>query len=307
MSAGNSALTDTDRKTIASQLREGLATLIGLANSSDGQGGYLFGGFREDTKPFVDTATTVSYVADSGAKIVNVSNTRSIVTAFNGADLFMRIPNGNGVFTTGANATNTGQGIIDGGRVANAATLTGNNYEIRFQVSAGNTTYDVWDTTANVAVSTGTPFTAPASIALPGISVNIDGAPANGDKFAVVPSGNQDIFTTIRNAINVLEAPANGNTTNVTNGARLALTNIDQAISHMSDERGSAGSRLNELDQLTALGAARDIDLKGTLSSLEDIDYVKTLSDFTVAKTGVDAALASYAKIAQVSLLDYLR
>jgi flagellar hook-associated protein 3 FlgL len=307
VSAGNGALTDADRQTIAGQLKAGLATLIGLANSPDGQGGYLFGGFRQDTPPFVETATAVTYVGDDGARVINVSPSRTIVSSFSGAEVFARIPNGNGVFASAAAPGNSGTGVIDGGRVANAAALTGDSYQIRFQSGVGGTTYDVWDTTSNAAVSAGTPYTAPASIALPGISVNIDGAPANGDKFDVVPSGNQDVFTTIRDAINLLDTPANGNLAKVSNGVRAALTNIDQALAHVSDARGAAGARLNELDQLGTLGSAREVDLKGTLSSLEDLDYVKTISDFTVAQTGLQAALDSYARIAKSTLFDYLR
>jgi flagellar hook-associated protein 3 FlgL len=307
VTAGNGGYSDSVRKTIAGQLRGALTTLVGLANSADGQGGYLFGGFREDTPPFVDAAAAVSYVADDGTRTMNVSNTRSMVTSFNGADVFMRVPNGNGVFKTAANAANTGGGIIDGGGVTNAAALTGNNYEIRFQVGPGGTSYDVWDTTTNVAVSTATPYTAPASIALPGMSVKIDGAPANGDKFDVLPSGNQSVFTTLHDAINLLETPVIGNNAKITNGLRVALTNLDQALTNVSNQRGIAGAGLNELDQVQALGASRDLDLKSTLSSLEDIDYVKTVSEFTVTKTGLDAALSSYARIGSLSLFDYLR
>lgn len=306
VSAGNGGYNDADRKTIAGQLREGLATLIGLANTATGQGGYLFGGFREDAPPFVQNGMAVNYVADDGTRTLNVSANRTMATAFNGADVFMRIPNGNGVFTSSAVAGNSGTGLVDGGRVTNAAALTGNNYEVRFVVGAGGTTYDVIDTTTNTAVSAGTPYAAPASITLPGMSVNISGAPANGDKFAVVPSGNQNVFATISNAIALLETPANGNTTTINNGLRVALTNMDQAISHISDQRGMAGTRLNELDKLAVLGAGRDVDMASTLSSLEDIDYVKTISDFTVAQTGLQAALQSYAKIAKSSLLDYI-
>jgi flagellar hook-associated protein 3 FlgL len=304
VSAGNGGISDADRKTIAGQLREGLATLLGLANSSDGQTGYLFGGFREDAAPFVETAAAVNYIADDGARTINVSRTRAINAAFSGADVFMRIPNGNGVFATAASGGNSGTGTIDAGHVTDAAALTGNNYEIRFQTSAGGTTYDVWNTTSNTAVSTGTAYTAAAAIALPGMSVRIDGAPANGDRFEVVPSGNQDIFTTLRDAINLLNAPATS--TNIGNGLRVALTNLDQAITHVSNLRGAAGTRLNELDQQTALGATRDVDLKSTLSSLEDIDYVKSMSEFTVAQNGMQAALASYARIAKYTLFDYL-
>lgn len=307
VNAGNGGFSDADRKTIAGQLRESLSTLIGLANSSDGQTGYLFGGFREDAPPFIDAAGSVGYIGDDGAHQINVSRTRTIDTAFDGADVFMRIRNGNGVFAASAAAANSGSGTIDSGRVTNAAALTGDSYEIRFQSGAGGTTYDVWNTTSNSAVSTGTAFTAPAAIALPGMSVRIDGAPADGDRFNVVPSGNQSIFTTLRNAINLLDTPANGNSASITNGLYVALTNLDQALTHVSDQRGAAGARLNELDQLGALSSARDVDLKGTLSSLEDIDYVKTISDFTVAQSGLQAALDSYARIARNSLFDYLR
>lgn len=307
VTAGNGGLSDADRKTIAGQLREGLATLVGLANSSNGQGGYLFGGTRESAPPFVRNGAAVNYVANDGARLINVSGTRAMATTFNGADVFMRIPNGNGVFAIAAAAANTGTGTVDGGRVTNAAALTGDSYEVRFQTGAGGTTYDVWDTTNNAAVSTGTPYAAPAPIALPGGSVNIDGAPANGDKFDVVPSGNQDIFTTIGDAINLLDTPANGYATQISNGLRVALTNIDQALTHVSDQRATAGARLNELDQLGALASARDADLQSTLSSLQDTDFVKTISEFTVANTGLQAALQSYAQISKFNLFDYLR
>jgi flagellar hook-associated protein 3 FlgL len=307
VSAGNTSFPDSDRKALASQLREGLATLIGLANTATGQGGYLFGGYREDTPPFVQNGMSVNYVADDGTRKISVSSTRTMATAFNGADVFMRIPNGNGVFTTLAAAGNTGLGLIDGGRVTNAAALTGNSYEIRFQSGPGGTTYDVVDTTTNTAVSSGMPFASPAAIALPGMSVTISGVPANGDKFVVAPSGNQDVFATISNAITLLETPANGNTTPVSNGLRVALTNVDQAISRVSQQRSAAGSRMNELDKLTTLGSTRDVDMASTLGSLEDIDYVKTISDFSVAQTGLQAALQSYTKIANTTLFDYLR
>ena len=305
--AGNGGLSDADRQTFAGQLKESLDTLVGLANTSDGEGGYLFGGFRQDAPPFVATANTVTYVGDDGARTINVSPTRSVVTAYAGADVFSRIPDGNGVFTTAAGAANTGTGTIDAGHVANAAALTGDSYEIRFQAGGSGTTYDIWDATSSTMISSGTAYTAPAAIALPGMSVRIDGNPAAGDKFEVAPSGTQDIFTTLREAINVLAAPTLGNVTKVSNGLRTALTNLDQALTHVSDVRGTAGARMNELDRLGTLGSARDVDIQGTLSKLEDVDYVQAISDFTVGQQGLQAALSTYSKIAKTTLFDYIR
>jgi flagellar hook-associated protein 3 FlgL len=307
VNAGNSTLSDSDRKTLAGKLRESLGSLVGLGNTADGQGGYLFGGFRDSAPPFAGNGLAVNYNADDGNRSVNVTQTRSMAIGLNGGDVFMRIPTGNGVFASSAAAANAGSGVIDSGSVTNPALLSGNNYEIRFQTSASGTTYDVVDTTAGTTVSSGTPYSAPAAIALPGISVGIDGVPANGDRFTIAPSGNQSLFAVVSNAISALETPSNGNTSKISNAVRASLTDLDQVISHVANNRATAGSRMNELDQLAQLGASREVDLKSNLSAVQDIDYAKTISDFTVTQTGLQAALASYTKIAGQNLFDYLR
>ena len=307
VSAGNGGLSDADRHIIAGQLKERLSSLISLANASDGRGGYLFGGNYESSPPFVASTSGVTYVGDDGARHINVSPSRTIGTTFNGADVFSRIPSGNGVFKTSAAPANSGTAIVDSGRVSDAAALTGRSYEIRFHGSGASTTFDVWDATGNSAVSTGLPFTSPGVIALPGISVGISGAPADGDTFAVEPAGNQDLFATLQKAIELLSTPAGTNVTRITNGLRGALSDLDQSLSVVSDRRGAAGARLNELDQIGLLSSARDVDMKSTLSSLEDVDYAKTISELSVAQTGLKAALDSYSRISKTTLFDYIR
>ncbi len=49
--AGSSALAPSDRAALAQDLRSQLQNLVALANSQDGQGNYLFGGFRNDRAP----------------------------------------------------------------------------------------------------------------------------------------------------------------------------------------------------------------------------------------------------------------
>ncbi|MBL0011008.1 MAG: flagellar hook-associated protein FlgL [Nitrosomonas sp.] len=61
ISAGNAARTDADRKVVATELRSQLETLVGLANSTDENGQYLFSGYQASTKPFVLTGLTVQY------------------------------------------------------------------------------------------------------------------------------------------------------------------------------------------------------------------------------------------------------
>jgi flagellar hook-associated protein 3 FlgL len=103
--AGNPALANSDRTTLASTLQTDLNQLISLANSTDAVGNYLFSGFKGATQPFVQTTTGVQYNGDDGQRSVQVSSNEQIATSDSGANIFMRVKNGNGNFTTSASPT----------------------------------------------------------------------------------------------------------------------------------------------------------------------------------------------------------
>jgi len=98
ISAGNGAFSNADRKAIANDLQARYNELLGLANSSDGQGNYLFSGSQGGVMPFVTTATGVTYQGDDVQRKVQASASRQIATTDSGADIFMRVRNGNGTF-----------------------------------------------------------------------------------------------------------------------------------------------------------------------------------------------------------------
>jgi flagellin-like hook-associated protein FlgL len=130
--AGNGSLNSGDRLTIATELSGRLQELVGLANSTDGAGNYLFAGFQSRTQPFIDVSGVMSYNGDDGQRLAQVSATRQMSSSNSGADVFMRVKNGNGTFVTGAAAGNIGGGIISQGSVINPAALTRNNYTISY-------------------------------------------------------------------------------------------------------------------------------------------------------------------------------
>lgn len=242
--AGNGSLNSGDRRTIATELSGRLQELIGLANSTDGAGNYLFAGFQSKTQPFVDTTAGVGFFGDDGQRNVQVSATRQISASDSGADVFMRIKNGNGTLLTQATATNTGSGVISLGSIINPAVLTGNSYTVLFAgptaaAAAGNTgngvistptvvnqdavtgnnysiaftsatTYDVSNTSTAPAtvVSTGNSYVSGQAISLDGLQLNITDTPlppANGDTFTVSSPGYTVTNTTT--AAVVLPAP----------------------------------------------------------------------------------------------------
>ena len=307
VNAGNSTLNSNDRKTIATELSGRLEELVGLANSTDGAGNYLFAGFQVKTQPFAATPAGIGYFGDDGQHNMQVSATRQVAASDSGADVFMRVKNGNGAFVTQAAAANTGSGVIGLGSVTNPSLLTGHSYQIDFTVAAGVTTYSITDNStlpAPTVLSTGNPYVSGQIISFDGLQFDIQGAPANGDAFTVSPSTNESVFKTISDLINALNAPLAG--ASLTNSLNRGLNSLDNALNNVLVIRSSLGLRLNEIDALQTAGDDLSLQFKQSLSALQDVDYNKALSDLTQQQTNLQAAQMSFTKIANLSLFNYL-
>jgi len=87
---------------------------------------------------------------------------------------------------TGAGATNTGTGAIDGGTVPTTTTWVRGNYTVQF---TSPSTYTIKDASGATVVANGS-YTDGATINFRGIQVVISGAPATGDSFAVNDNAN---------------------------------------------------------------------------------------------------------------------
>lgn len=308
IAAGNGALNDVDRRAIAVELEGRFQALLALANATNGAGEYLFSGYRGTTLPFAVTAGGVVYQGDQGRREIQVDASRLMPVAESGDAIFQRIPTGNGVFVTAADSGNTGSGVVDSGTVVNPALLTGHRYEIVFSVSGGTTTYSVVDTTTGTTLSTGNAYTSGTAIEFDGIQLTITGAPANGDRFSVSPSGTQSLFTTLQNIISALKTstatPAGQ--AQVANGLNAGLANLDLALNHVLAARASVGARLAELDALQAGGEEMAVQYQASLSRLTDLDYAQAISDFVRSQQSLEAARASFSRVARLSLFDYL-
>ncbi len=308
ISAGNAARTDADRKIVATELRSQLESLVGLANSTDENGQYLFSGYQANTKPFVQTGLDVQYSGDQGQRLSQVGPARQLAISDSGTDIFERIKNGNGVFTTAADSLNIGTGTLDKGSVITPASLTGDNYDITFSVAAGMTTYDIVNTTTGLPVSSANPYAGSSTIGFDGIQLNIKGNPENGDKFTVSPSSNQSIFKTVSDLITALETPSSGQPggTRLTNNLSTAIQNISNSIEHVLTKQSSIGARMIEIDTLESVGSDQNIQFEDLLSQLQDVDMAKAISDFQRQQLYLQAAQQSYIKISGLSLFNYI-
>ena len=120
--AGDPTLSPSDRASLAGDLRNRYQELLGLANSTDGGGQYLFSGYQGGVRPFSESAPgVVVYNGDPGQRLIQVSLSRQMAVSDAGVDVFQRVLTGNGSFYAQASAGNTGQGVIDAGTVLNPA------------------------------------------------------------------------------------------------------------------------------------------------------------------------------------------
>ena len=62
VNAGDGALTQSDLSSIATALRSNYQQLLGLSNSTDGNGQYLFSGFQGSTQPFAELSRALSRI-----------------------------------------------------------------------------------------------------------------------------------------------------------------------------------------------------------------------------------------------------
>lgn len=310
VNAGAGSLSNSDRKILASDLQGRLDELIVLANHTDATGNYLFSGFQGNTAPFVNTAGGVQYFGDDGHRMVQVSTAGQVATNDSGADIFMRIKDGNGTFVIQPGVANAGSGIASQGVVSNPALITGNNYQVAFNVVGLVTTYDVINTTTATVISAGNPYTGGQAITFDGMQLDISGTPASGDQFNVTPSTNESVFKTISDLISTLNAgviPGNvASATQYNANLNRALNNLDRGLDNVLTVRASIGSRMRQLDSEQATVSDLGLQYQQVLSQLQDLDYNKAITDLTRQKTGLEAAQQSFLKVQNLSMFNYM-
>ncbi|MBI1173840.1 MAG: flagellar hook-associated protein 3 [Sideroxydans sp.] len=271
------------------------------------------------------TTYTVSPDSGSGLRITHTGSPNAVaISAANAVAIQNGIVNSAG--TAGATAgtsTNTGTGVISQGVLGSPAPTVdqlGNRYQVSFSVSGGVTTYSITGADASGAIlptanqpgalPTNVAYTSGQTIGFNGIQFDIQGAPANGDTFTVVPSTNVSVFQTVTSLISALNTPVTSG--NAAASAALnqqlntALSGLDQSLTKVLSVRASVGSRLSQLSALQTSGSALNTVYKQNLSSLQDLDMTKAISDLSQQQVSLQAAMQSFQKVSSLSLFNYM-
>ncbi len=100
VNAGNPTLSAANLRALATELKGRYQELLGLANTHDGQGQYLFSGYQSNVQPFTQSTGPGVYAGDQGVRLVQIAASRQIAINDTGQDVFRPGIAGQDVFAT---------------------------------------------------------------------------------------------------------------------------------------------------------------------------------------------------------------
>lgn len=310
--ANNDSQSSDTRGYIAEEMSQLLDEVVGLANSTDSNGEFIFAGNKGRHKPFSSKSEGgFDYHGDDGQRFIAIGPRRQIAVNDSGNEVFREIRDGNGKFNVYESPDNKGDGIIDPG-VASAH-YDGGTYAIVFDQRASidpnePLTYSVIDDKGNPVVAAGQLYGPDDTIEFNGVQTFIRGEPKAGDYFVVRPSFHQDVFTSIQQYIAELRR---GQATDAAhaqlhNHTNQFLNGLDQALGRVLDIRANIGARQNALDSQEGINDALKLQMKEILSNTQDLDYAEAVSRLNLKLTGLEASQKAFTKVQGLSLFNYL-
>ena len=315
LEAANGSLSNADRASIASQLQGIYETVLGQANATDGNGRYLFGGYQDRSMPFVMSGGAVTYTVTDPNQNKNrqqqIDASRLMDVSDTGSDVFQGTRGATG-FMAVAESGNTGSVTFQGrpNVVDSNDPNYGTPFKIAFSVDAGgNATYEIQDGSGTV-LQPAQAYQPGQTIQYGGLSLTLDGTPANGDEIKVdqAQNLNTDLFKTFEKALAILKQPADtpAQQAALQNTLGNAMTEFDSSLDNVLMVRASVGSRLNELDVVDKVASNRQINYAQTKSDLVDLDYNTAISEYSLRTVGLQAAQKAFVSMRQMNLFDLL-
>jgi len=304
--ANNGTQSEQSHKAIADEISNLADELLQLANTKSPSGEYIFSGYNSRTPAFVKSGTSYVYQGDQGQRLLQVSEDTQLAVRDNGADVFQGMSTGDSRFLLETPASNMGDALV---KMSSAIDAIRDDYTTVFvQANADDPiTYSVTGAASGV-VATGT-YQAGEAITFNGISIEIEGAPTNGDSYQVNRSVRQDVFQSVQAIANGLlagsETPASSS--KLVNDLGQSISTMDQALEHLQSRRTIVGNRLQALDTRAGENADGLLRLERQTSELNDLDFAEAVSRLNLQTTALQAAQQSYIKIQGLSLFNYLR
>ncbi|MFJ3045081.1 flagellar hook-associated protein FlgL [Herbaspirillum chlorophenolicum] len=281
--AGNQSFSNAERANLAAELKGNFQEVLGYANATDGQGNYLFSGFKSTTQPFtLDGNGNAVYNGDQGSMTLQVDSTRQMEISASGQSIFQG--NGQDIFQTMNNLISVLSVPVT--EAANNADETAAN---TFEYPAGTGQFPIQ------AYKT-------AQATLDATDPN---DPTYAAKFSAAAAAKLK-----SDAADAARTPVVGSQAALTRQLAQFGTQFDAMINNVGTATASVGARQNELDSLDAAGLVKNENYTATINNLlgrNTSDVSELISDLTLKQTYLAAAQKVFVSTSSLTLLNYLK
>ena len=321
--AGNGAYTKDDLKSIASELSGIQQTLANLMNTRSEDGKFIFSGYQDSTQPyqFDSAAGEYTYNGDQGQHQITIAEGVSIKASDNGFDTFEKTNARLNVESNTASVSGSitaasvyvdGQAEFDKFHQANynadpTASATANTYSVLVSPGATATdpqTYEIYrDGAALTPAVIGEVTDEPIDFA--GMKIEFEGTAPGQLDFRLEKPGKENVLNTLQSLITGL----NDGTLEGDDFQQVladGLVQLQNASEQVVFTQASLGGRMNALERVSDSNLALDIQNKSNRSNLVEVDMAEAISELTKQETALQASQATFGRLTNLSLFDYL-
>mgnify|MGYP000229162346 CR=1 FL=1 len=320
--AANASYNASDRSVIALEIRELTDEIKNLANGTDPSGNHLFAGTRVRNLAYEpDADGIIRYQGDQVETNLNFTASRKSNIGRSGPDVFQSVVMGRQPEAVPAQYRLTTNANPEAG---DRYALTIEGIEVAVSVEAGQTLPDVYQAIAEkinefmtpsgleqiTASSSDTGVMIESSDGLPKkiTFLAINGGSDVGDQRIQVESVNtpdpgplrMEFFESLQEVARFIE-------TGSQDQIQSKLYHLDQMQDISTRALADLGVEMQTIDTELALNDELKASLQATLSSEEDLDYTKTITELQARLLSLEAAQSSFAQISRLSVFDYLR
>ncbi|MBE0367380.1 flagellar hook-associated protein FlgL [Pseudoalteromonas aurantia] len=307
--AGSGALSSEDRAGISEEISSIKETVLDLMNAKTEDGRYIFSGYQDNTQTYSFNSTTSQYEynGDQGQHKIKVAEGVEIKSSDNGFDTFENVPKRLDIDrTTIAPGTASvyvkEQGQFDSFHKAQynaspTAPANANTITVNF---TSPTTYDVLQ--GGVALKSGTYADGTANI--DGMEVKPNGAAS------ITFNLEQPKKENVLNTLNKLEAALNDSSLSQNDYEQVladSLVGLTNAKNLVSQTQSGLGGRLNTAQRIVDANADLDINNKAAKATLVELDMAEAITELTKHETALQASQATFGRLTNLSLLEYIR
>ncbi|MDQ2043044.1 flagellar hook-associated protein FlgL [Pseudoalteromonas sp. 20-92] len=314
--AGNGAYDDVDRESIAEEIKALQSSVLDLMNSKTEDGKYIFSGYQDNTQTYALESSTGIYVygGDQGEHKIKITEGVDIKSSDNGFDAFEKVD-------ARLNVTSNDGTVIGGITSAKVFVTEQGQFDLFHKSNFDpDPAAPIGSNTINVITTVGTPNTyqieqsgtilaagdfGGSKISFAGLEISISPVASGQVDFALEAPKKENVLNSMNELIAGLTNPS---LTQEEFKEVLAdsLVQINNAKNNVSLTQAGLGGRINTADKVQQSNTDLDINNKSSRSGLVDIDITEAITELTKQETALQASQATFGRLANLSLFDYL-